>query len=300
MTLNELRYIVAVSRERNFRRAAERCFVTQPALSLAIQKLEEELGVKLFERKKNDISLTTVGEAIIEQAARVLDEADKIRQLARQGTNPLVGAIRFGAIYTVGPYLLPELIPILRRQAPEMPLDVEENTTANLENQLRNGLLDAVVIALPFNVPGVETTPLYDEGFVVAVPVDHPWANKKNISAADLAQEKVLLLNSGHCFSNQVMEACPSLSRNGEVLQGNSLETVRNMVSSGLGITVLPMSATTERYGSPLLKMIPFSAPMPTRRIALAWRKSFGRIAALDVIASSVKQITSPGFMRIA
>jgi len=300
MTLNELRYIVAVSRERNFRRAAERCFVTQPALSLAIQKLEEELGVKLFERKKSDISLTSVGEAIVEQAARVLDEADRIKQLARQGTNPLVGVLRLGAIYTVGPYLLPELIPILRKQASEMPLDMEENTTANLEYQLRNGLLDVAIIALPFLVPGVETLALYDEGFVVAVPEDHPWSSKPSISAEELSQEKVLLLNSGHCFSNQVLEACPSLSRNGEVLQGNSLETVRNMVASGLGITVLPMSATSARYSSPLIKLIPFAAPMPTRRIALAWRKSFSRAGAIEAIASSVKQITSPGFMPIA
>jgi LysR family hydrogen peroxide-inducible transcriptional activator len=300
MTLNELRYIVAVSRERNFRRAAERCFVSQPALSLAIQKLEEELGVKLFERKKSDISLTTVGEVIVEQAARVLDEADRIKQLARQGTNPLLGVLRLGAIYTVGPYLLPELIPILRKQASEMHLDMEENTTANLEYQLRNGLLDVAIIALPFVLPGVETLALYDEGFVVAVPVDHPLAGKANIRAEELSQEKVLLLNSGHCFSNQVLEACPSLSRNGEVLQGNSLETVRNMVASGLGITVLPMSATSARYSSPLIKLIPFAAPMPTRRIALAWRKSFSRAAAIEAIASSVKQITSPGFMPIA
>ncbi|MFM9913383.1 MAG: hydrogen peroxide-inducible genes activator [Methylophilaceae bacterium] len=300
MTLNELKYIVAVSRERNFRRAAERCFVTQPALSLAIQKLEEELGVQIFERKKNDISLTTVGEAIVEQATRVLDEADKVKQLARQGTNPLVGALRLGAIYTVAPYLLPELIPLLRLSAPEIPLDIEENTTANLEIQLRNGLLDAVIIALPFNVVGIETMPLYDEAFVVAVPHDHAWADKASINPDDLAQQNVLLLNSGHCFSNQVMQACPTLSRNGEILQGNSLETVRNMVASNLGITVLPMSATGERYRSPSLSMIPFTTPVPTRRIALAWRKSFSRKEATEVIASTVKQITSLKFMPIA
>lgn len=299
MTLNELKYIVAVARERNFRRAAERCFVTQPALSLAIQKLEEELGVKIFERKKNNLSLTEVGASIVEQATRVLDEADKVKQLARQGINPLVGALRFGAIYTVAPYLLPELIPILRKSAPEMPLELEENTTANLEIQLRNGLLDAVIVALPFNVPGVEILPLYDEAFVVAVPVSHAWAKKNRIAPQDLAQEKVLLLNNGHCFSNQVVEACPSLSRNGEGLQGNSLETVRNMVASNLGITVLPMSAIAQRYRSPLLKMIPFTAPAPTRRIALAWRKSFGRTAAIQVVASSVKKISSPLLMPI-
>ncbi len=299
MTLNELKYLVAVARERNFHRAAERCFVTQPALSLAIQKLEDELGVLIFERKKNDLSLTVVGERIVEQAARVLDEADKVKQLARQGTNPLVGALRLGAIYTVAPYLLPELIPLLRQSVPEMPLELEENTTANLEIQLRNGLLDAAIIALPFNVPGIETLPLYDETFVVVVPIDHAWAKKPSIHPQDLALEKVLLLNNGHCFSNQVVEACPSLNRNGTVLHGNSLETVRNMVASNLGITVLPMSATSERYHSPLLKMIPFAQPVPTRRIALAWRKSFSRVAAIDAIAESVKKIASPLFMPI-
>lgn len=300
MTLNELKYIVAVARERNFHRAAEHCFVTQPALSLAIQKLENELGVLIFERKKNHLSLTIVGERIVEQAARVLDEADKVKQLARQGANPLVGTLRLGAIYTVAPYLLPELIPLLRQSVPEMPLELEENTTVNLEIQLRNGLLDAIIIALPFNAPGIETLPLYDETFVVAVPIDHAWAKKTSIHPQDLAFEKVLLLNNGHCFSNQVVEACPSLSRNGTVLQGNSLETVRNMVASNLGITVLPMSATSERYHSPLLKMIPFAQPVPTRRIALAWRNSFSRVAAIESIAKTVKEIPSPVFMSIA
>jgi LysR family hydrogen peroxide-inducible transcriptional activator len=291
MTLSELRYIVAVAREHNFRRAAERCFVTQPALSLGIQKLEEELGVKLFERKKTDVMLTAVGESIIEQAIRVLDEADKIKDLARQGANPLVGAIRLGAIHTVGPYLLPELIPELMKRAPDMPLEVEENTTANLETQLRNGLIDVAVIALPFELSGVETAPLYDENFVVVVPTQHAWAEKKSVHPAELAGEKVLLLNSGHCFSNQVAEACPKLSRTGEVLQGNSLETIRNMVASGLGITVLPDSATNQRYQSPLLKMIPFTPPAPSRRIALAWRKSFGRTEAVKALIEAIRSI---------
>lgn len=291
MTLSELKYIVAVAREHNFRRAADRCFVTQPALSLAIQKLEEELGVKLFERKKTDVTLTLVGERVIEQAIRVLEEADKIKDLARQGANPLAGTIRFGAIHTVGPYLLPELIPELIKRAPQMPLEVEENTTANLETQLRNGLIDVAVIALPFNIAGVETMALYDESFVVVVPVNHAWASKKSIHAADLANEKVLLLNSGHCFSNQVEEACPKLSRTSEVLQGNSLETIRNMVASGLGITVLPSSAVNPRYQTPLLKMIPFEKPAPSRRIALAWRKSFGRMEAVNVLVEAIQSI---------
>lgn len=291
MTLNELRYIVAVARERNFRRAAERCFVSQPALSLAIQKLEGELGVQLFERKRAVVALTAVGEQVIAQAMRVLDEVAKIRELAQQGTDQLVGQIRLGVIYTVGPYLLPELIPQLREQAPHMPLEVEENTTANLETQLRNGVLDAAIIALPFELPGIDTASLYDEPFTVVVPVGHAWAKRSSIAAAELASEKVLLLNSGHCFSNQVVGACPELSRKGEVLQGNSLETIRNMVASGLGITVLPCSAASERYRSPLLRVIPFRAPVPTRRVALAWRRSFVRGNAIAALADAVRAI---------
>lgn len=291
MTLNELRYIVAVARERNFRRAAERCFVSQPALSLAIQKLEGELGVQLFERKRAEVTLTAVGEQVIAQAMRVLDEVAKIRELAQQGTDQLVGQIRLGVIYTVGPYLLPELIPQLREQAPHMPLEVEENTTANLETQLRNGVVDAAIIALPFELPGIDTASLYDEPFTVVVPVGHAWAKRSSIAAAELASEKVLLLNSGHCFSNQVVGACPELSRKGEVLQGNSLETIRNMVASGLGITVLPCSAASERYRSPLLRVIPFRAPVPTRRVALAWRRSFVRGNAIAALADAVRAI---------
>jgi LysR family hydrogen peroxide-inducible transcriptional activator len=296
MTLNELRYIVAVARERNFRRAAERCFVSQPALSLAIQKLENELGTQLFERRRADVTLTPVGEQVIEQATRVLDEAAKIKEIAQQGSDQLQGMLRLGVIHTIGPYLLPELIPLLHDKAPQMPLEVEENTTASLETQLRNGVVDAAIVALPFDIPGIATAALYDEPFMVVVPVEHPWASRKNIAAADLSGEKVLLLNSGHCFSNQVVEACPELSRKGEVLQGNSLETIRNMVASGLGITVLPCSAASERYRNPLLSVIPFHDPVPTRRVALAWRKSFVRSSAITTLAEAVKAIRSDCF----
>ncbi|TSA49440.1 MAG: LysR family transcriptional regulator, partial [Nitrosomonadales bacterium] len=230
MTLNELRYIVAVARERNFRRAAESCFVTQPALSLAIQKLEGELGIQLFERGRAEVSVTPIGEQVVEQAQRALDEVGRISEIARQGKDQLAGPLRLGAIYTVGPYLLPELIPPLLKIAPEMPLEVEENLTANLEPMLRNGRLDVAIIALPFDVPGVLTRPLYDEPFNLAVPAGHPWAKRKSVAAHELSGEKVLLLNNGHCFSNQVVEACPELNRHGhgEVQQGNSLETIRN------------------------------------------------------------------------
>jgi LysR family hydrogen peroxide-inducible transcriptional activator len=293
MTLSELRFVVAVAKERNFRRASEKCYVSQPALSLAIKKLEEDLGVMIFERSRTDISPTPIGEKIIEQAIRALEEVNHIREIAKQGNNQLSGVFRLGLIYSVGPYLLPELIPILRNSAEDMPLEIEENLTAQLEMQLKNGVIDAAVIALPFDVPGINTMPLYDEKYVVMVPVGHAWANRASISAEELADENVLLLNSGHCYSHQVLQACPDLSRKGQILQGNSLETIRNMVASNLGVTVLPCSAATERYINPLVKVIPFAEPVPLRRVALAWRKSYARELAISCVADSIKQIQS-------
>lgn len=289
MTLNELRYIVAVAQESNFRRAAERVFVSQPALSLAIQKLEAELGVQIFERSRTAVSMTPTGELIVAQAQRALEEVAQIREIASQGKDQLVGTLRLGVIYTVGPYLLPALIPVLKCKAPHMPLDMEENLTANLEMQLVNGRLDAIIIALPFGGPGITTLPLYDEDFNVVVPLDHPWVKKKQIKTTELGSEKVLLLSSGHCFSNQVREACSELNSSaGTTQQGNSLETIRNMVASGLGITVLPVTANSEKYRSKLTWKIPFAPPAPARRIALAWRKGFARKQAIEVLARAV------------
>ena len=299
MSLTELKFIVAVAQERNFRRAAEKCFVTQPALSLAIKKLEEELNVVIFERSRTEVKMTDIGEKIVEQAEKVLEETARIKQLADLGKNQLKGTLKLGLIHSIGPYLLPEIIPILRKTAPDMPLEVEENLTANLETQLRNGVIDAAIIALPFNVPGLQYKAMYDEEFDVVVPVSHHWATRKNINPSELSDEKVLLLNSGHCFSNQVTQACPELSRKGEILQGNSLETIRNMVASNLGITVLPCSATAARYNNPLIKVIPFIVPAPTRRIAIAWRKSFVRLEAVEKIAEAIKAIDSGYMMNI-
>lgn len=299
MTLSELRFVVAVAKERNFRRAAEKCYVSQPALSLAIKKLEDDLGVMIFERSRTDISPTPIGEKIIEQAIKALEEVNQIREIAKQGNNQLSGVFSLGLIYSVGPYLLPEIIPILRKSAPDMPLDIEESLTAQLEIQLKNGVIDAAVVALPFDVPGINTLPLYDEKYVVMVPVEHHWANRELIHADELADEHVLLLNSGHCYSHQVLQACPDLSRKGQVLQGNSLETIRNMVASNLGITVLPCSAATETYVNPLVKVIPFAAPVPVRRVALAWRKSYARELAVNCIVDAVKAIKSDNLLMI-
>ena len=296
MTLNELRYIVAVAQERNFRRAAEKSFISQPALSLAIQKLEEELGLKIFERGKNNISMTPVGTEIVGQAQRTLEEVEHIREIAKQGKDQLAGILRLGIIYSVGPYLLPDLVPALKKIAPEMPLEIEENITANLDTLLRNGKLDVIIIALPFGDAGIATLPVYDEPFEVVISKDHHWVKRNSIKAQELSAEKVLLLDSGHCFSNQVAEACPELERKGaDIQQGTSFETIRNMVASGLGITVLPASANSARYRNPLLKVIPFAKPVPSRRIALAWRKSFARVQAVEALARAIAQAKIPG-----
>ncbi|MDG1097418.1 MAG: hydrogen peroxide-inducible genes activator [Methylophilaceae bacterium] len=291
MTLNELKFVVAVAQERSFRRAAEKCFVTQPALSLGIKKLEEELDVIIFERSRSEVTPTEIGAQLIEQANIVLEQSNRLKEMAKLGNNPLEGMFKLGMIHSVGPYLLPEIIPILRKSVPNMPLEIEENLTANLEVQLKNGVIDAAVIALPFNVPGIQVQSLYDEDFSVVVPSNHHWANRKLIKAEELSDEKVLLLSSGHCFSNQVTQACPELSRKGEVLQGNSLETIRNMVASNLGITVLPTSATVARYANPLLKVIPFEKPVPTRRIAIAWRKSYVRTQAIEKLVEAIVKV---------
>ena len=285
MTFNELRYIVAVAQERNFGRAAQHCFISQPALSVAIQKLEEELGTQIFERGKNEVTVTPVGERIVEQAQKVLEEAASIRDIAQAGRNQLVGLFRLGVIHTVAPYLLPDLIPALNERAPAMPLEIEEN----LESSLRAGRIDAAIIALPFNPPGITTDFLYEEPFQVVVPEKHAWARRKSIDPSELASEHAILLNVGHCFRDQVLDSCPELNRSGApVTRTNSLETIRNMVASGLGVSVLPRDALIPKYHSRLVVPVPFSRPVPSRRVALAHRKSFPRPAAIAAIRDAV------------
>jgi LysR family hydrogen peroxide-inducible transcriptional activator len=295
MTLTELQYIVAVAQEGHFGRAADRAFVTQPALSLAIKKLEDELGIAIFERRKNEVVLTPMGEQIVTQAQRVLEEADRITQLAAQGKNQLLGPLRFGVIATVGPYLLPDLVPQLHKRAPQMPLEIEENLTVNLTAMLKNGRLDVIMIAFPFQEPGILTQPLYDEPFKALVPSDHPFAKKSRLDSALLTKERVLLPHAGHCFRQQVLDSCPELSRSDtEGLQGNSLETIRHMVASGLGITVMPASAVTAKHRNDRLAVVEFAKPVPERRIGLAWRKGFARPAVIEVIREAVKAVRIP------
>ena len=295
MTLTELRYVVAVAEARHFGKAAERCFVSQPSLSASVKNLEEELGVTLFERGKRGVFVTEAGEQIVAQARRALEEAERVKTVARQGRDPLKGVLRLGIIHTVAPYLLPDLVGALRRTAPGMPLDVEENTTATLDRMLKAGELDAVILALPYEGPGIETVPLYEEVFCVVAPAKHALARKKTVAVEELDAGELLLLPVGHCFRDQVLDACHEFSRPPEAgRQGNSLETLRSMVSSGLGVTVLPATALTPRHANPLVKAVEFSAPRPVRRIALASRRGFHRPAALDKLAAAVRDLDLP------
>jgi LysR family hydrogen peroxide-inducible transcriptional activator len=302
MTLNELRYIVAVARERHFGHAADACFVSQPTLSVAVKKLEDELGVSLFERGTGEVTVTVVGQQVVEQAQRVLEEADAIKRLAQHGKNPLAGTLRLGAIYTIGPYLLPRLIPWVSERAPDMPLVIEENFTSVLSERLKRGDLDVILISLPFDEPGVLTRAIYDEAFVVLLPCNHPWAGQESVDADQLGSEDVLLLGPGHCFRDQVLQACPNCVKSAgggsnlqRGLEGGSLETIRYMVASGVGITVLPCSAAgVDRFAEPLVGVLPFAGEAPRRRVALAWRKSFPRIEAVDVLARAVRAADVP------
>lgn len=301
MTLTELRYVVTLARERHFGRAAERCHVSQPTLSVAVKKLEDELGVPLFERSKSSIRVTETGQRIVEQAQRVLDQVGVIRDMAQDGKSQLNSPLKVGAIYTIGPYLFPHLLPELRRAAPEMPLYIEENYTANLRQKLRQSELDAIIIALPFEEAEVLTLPLYDEPFVVLLPANHPLAEKDQITGEELSREQLLLLGPGHCFRDQILESCPPLvdavTRRADigspslVTEGSSLETIRHMVASGLGITVLPLSAATAmQYRKDVLVTRPFAPPIPSRTVALAWRVTFPRPKAIDVLSLAANQ----------
>jgi len=301
MTLTELRYIVALARERHFGRAAEKCFVSQPTLSVAVRKLEDELGVTLFERGGAEVTVTPVGSRIVEQAQRVLEEAATIKNIAIEGKDELATPLRFATIYTIGPYLMPLLIPLLHKRAPRMPLIIQENYTARLSELLNTGEVDVAVLSLPFSEPGIITQAVYDEPFRVLVPATHPWARKTRIPAADLCRENLLLLSSGNCFREQVLQTCAGIERatNDGIqhsLEGSSLETIRHMVASGVGITVVPAAAAEARTAENRLTAVkPFTAPVPSRRVALAWRRSFPRSRAVELVREAILACKLPG-----
>ncbi len=307
MTLTELKYVIAVAREHHFGRAAESCGVSQPSLSVAIRKLEEELGVSIFERRSSEIALTPVGEKIVEQAQRVMEESRRIADIAHEGQDPLSGPIKLGVIYTIGPYLLPELIRELSSDQPNMPVYLEENFTSELLERLKTGQLDLAIMADTIADTGFMTLELYSEEFVVAVPSHHPWVNRNYVNSSELKDQTMLLLGAGHCFRDQILGVCPDLMRFQaqasdvqRTVEGSSLQTICHMVAQGLGITVLPASAIPYLSGfSKSLKIIPFKAPVPTRRVLLVWRKSYPRMQAVEAVQAAVNKLRLNGCLPL-
>ena len=306
MTLTELRYIVAVARERHFGRAAEACFVSQPTLSVAVKKLEEELDVKIFERGGNEVSVTPLGEAIVRQAQVVIEQAAAVKEIAKSGKDPLSGPLKLGIIYTIGPYLLPELVRQAIERVPQMPLMLQENFTVKLLDMLRSGEIDCAIMAEPFPDAGLAVAPLYDEPFMVAVPKSHPLAKRKKVSSEELKQETMLLLGTGHCFRDQVLEVCPEFARfssNADGIrksfEGSSLETIKHMVASGMGVTVVPQ-LSVPKGAQPHVAYLKFEPPVPTRRVVLAWRRSFTRYEAIAALRNAVYACELEGVKRLS
>ncbi len=309
MTLTELRYIVAVARERHFGRAAEACYVSQPTLSVAIKKLEEELDVKLFERGATEVSVTPLGAEIVRQAQSVIEQAAAIKDIAKRGKDPLDGPLRLGIIYTIGPYLLPELVRHAIAMTPQMPLLLQENFTAKLLEMLRSGELDCAILAEPFPDTGLAVAPLYEEPFLIAVPKAHPLAQRDDIAAEALKRETMLLLGTGHCFRDHVLEVCPEYARfssNADGIrksfEGSSLETIKHMVASGMGITVVPQLSVPARddSGASLVRYLRFAEPVPTRRVVLTWRRTFTRYEAIAALRNAVYACALDGVTRLS
>ncbi len=305
MTLTELKYIVAVAREKHFGRAAEACFVSQPTLSVAIKKLEEELDVRLFERGSSEVSVTPLGEQIVRQAQQVIEQAAAIKEIAKRGKDPVSGPLRLGIIYTIGPYLLPDLVRQAIERVPQMPLMLQENFTVKLLEMLRTGELDCAIMAEPFPDTGLAVAPLYDEPFMAAVPTGHALAKRKTITAEELKQETMLLLGTGHCFRDHVLEVCPEYARFAsdaegirKSFEGSSLETIKYMVASGMGVTVVPQ-LSVPREAQTHIRYVKFSAPVPTRRVVLAWRRTFPRYEAIAALRNCVYACELPGVKRL-
>lgn len=317
MTLTELKYIVAVAREKHFGRAAEACFVSQPTLSVAIKKLEDELEVKLFERSANEVSVTPLGEEIVRQAQSVLEQAAAIKEIAKRGKDPLAGPLRLGVIYTIGPYLLPDLVRQAIARTPQMPLMLQENFTVRLLEMLRTGEIDCAVMAEPFPDTGLAIAPLYDEPFLAAVPSNHPLAAHKTVRAEELKRETMLLLGTGHCFRDHVLEVCPEFARFSsdaegirKSFEGSSLETIKHMVAAGMGVTLVPRLSVPKDALEPkarrrkddehFVKYIPFDGDPPTRRVVLAWRRSFTRYEAIAALRNAIYACELPGVQRLS
>ena len=291
MNLRDLRYLVALADERHFGKAAERCFVSQPTLSAQIRKLEEYLGVPLFERQPKRVSLTETGEKVVRRARSLLQEADAIVELAKTDRDPLSGNIKLALIPTVGPYLLPHVVGRLKRELPRLKLMLYEYQTEPLLEKLRAGEIDAGILALPVDMDGLESAVLYDEPFALAVPANHPLAERERVKIDDLRGETLLLLEDGHCLRDQALEVCSRVRVNEtQDYRATSLETLRQMVAAGHGITLLPELAAETPVGTARgLRIKPFAKPAPGRTVGAVWRKSSTRGPAIEAVTNAIR-----------
>ena len=285
-TIRQFEYLVALSETLNFRRAAERCFVSQPALSAQIQKLEAILGSKLFERDPRRVIVTPAGAEAAERARTVLVACDEFLRSVAHAGDPLAGRLRLGVIPTVAPYVLPRVLPAVRKRFPKLELLIREDRTAALIEALDGGRLDLLLLALEADLRDAETLCLFEEAFVLAVPTGHPLALRKKVVQADLAGMPVLLLEDGHCLRSSALEVCRAGGAHELVdFRATSLGTLVQMVGSGIGITLLPEMAVPVEVREGEIEVRPFAAPAPLRRIGLAWRPSSPRKAAFRVLA---------------
>ncbi|HLS84279.1 MAG TPA: DNA-binding transcriptional regulator OxyR [Arenimonas sp.] len=293
MNLRDLRYLVALSELRHFGRAAEACHVSQPTLSTQIRKLEDELGVALVERAPRQVMLTRAGEDIAGRARRVLAEVEQMRETARRAADPEAGTIRLGIFPTLGPYLLPHVVPRVRARFPRLELLLVEEKTETILHMLREGKLDAGILALPLHEDWLETEFLFEEPFMLAVPEGHPLTAHRSLRMDELGQQHLLLLEEGHCLRDQALEVC-SLAGAGEKegFRATSLETLRQMVAAGVGVTLLPMLAVKPPVpASENIRLLPFRNPAPSRKLALVWRRSSAMAEFLHTLAALIREL---------
>ncbi len=294
MNLRDLRYLVALADLRHFGRAAAACFVSQPTLSTQLKKLEEELDVMLIERTSRQVMLTDIGRAIAERARVLVHEADQIKELARRTRDPEAGTVRLGLFPTLGPYLLPHVLPQLRAHFPKLTLLLTEDKTENLLHGLREGKLDAAILAMPVHDNQLAHAPLFEEDFVLAVPADHALGRRKRASLADLHERELLLLEDGHCLRDQALDLCQTAGATEmQGFRATSLETLRAMVASGVGITLLPaLSVAPPVPTSDQIRLLRFADKPPHRKIALFWRRSSVFGAFLERLAKEFANVS--------
>lgn len=293
MNLRDLRYLVALADHKHFGRAAEASFVSQPTLSTQLKKFEDEIGMALVERNPRNVILTEVGEAVVAKARVILREADEIKAIARRAKDPESGTVRLGIFPTLGPYLLPHIVPNIVARFPKLELILVEEKTETLLKRLHDGELDAAVLALPIHDDTLHAEFLFEETFALAVNRQHRLAKIKRVTLADLTDESLLLLDDGHCLRDQALEVC-RMAGTGERagFRATSLETLRHMVSANVGLTLMPaLSVHSPAPPSPNVVLIPFSPPAPHRRIAMIWRRTSALTAFLHQLAPMVGQI---------